>query len=268
MRSNFELNLSFLVVIILTGVYIAYEVLATPGGGHPFGRALGVLGAMLMLMTEVLYSARKRWGLIRFGQVRHWLSFHIFTGIVGPTLVLMHTGLAFRGLAGLTMFLTVVVVSSGFLGRYIYTAVPRTMAGKEVDRRMLEALTMHHRQQLMNWSAGKSARIQLLVQQETVLTARGERSSPLSILIRGFREAGQRRRLRAAIRELEKEEQARMAEVEALINRQRRLKRQIDSLQTVRQMMAWWHTLHVPLGLTLFGAMFIHILAAIYYSGV
>lgn len=26
MRSNFELNLSFLVVIILTGVYIAYEV--------------------------------------------------------------------------------------------------------------------------------------------------------------------------------------------------------------------------------------------------
>ena len=39
MRSNFELNLSFLVVIILTGVYIAYEVLATPGGGHPFGRA-------------------------------------------------------------------------------------------------------------------------------------------------------------------------------------------------------------------------------------
>ena len=103
MRSNFELTLSFLVVIILTGVYIAYEILATPGGGHPFGRALGILGAMLMLMTEVLYSARKRWGLIRFGQVRHWLSFHIFTGIVGPTLVLMHTGLAFRGLAGLTM---------------------------------------------------------------------------------------------------------------------------------------------------------------------
>ena len=76
---------------------------------------------------------------------------------------------------------------------------------------------------------------------------------PLSILTRGFREAGRRRRLRAAIRELEKEEQTRMAEIEALINRQRRLKRQIDSLRTVRQMMAWWHTLHVPLGLTLFG---------------
>jgi hypothetical protein len=267
MRNNFELNLSLLVVIFLVGVYIAYELLATPGGGQPFGRALGILGATLMLMTEVLYSARKRWGLIRFGQVRHWLSFHIFTGIVGPTLVLMHTGLEFRGLAGLTMFLTVVVVVSGFFGRYIYTAVPRTMAGIEVDRRTLEAQTIRQREQLMSWSAGKSIRIQQLVQQETSLTARGNKSSPWSVLTRGLRESHQRRKLRATINKLEKEERARMSEIESLINRQRRLKRQIDSLGTVRQMMAWWHTLHVPLGLTLFGAMFIHIAAAIYYSG-
>jgi len=268
MRSNFELNLSLLVVVILTTVYIAYEALATPAGGHPFGRALGILGATLMLMTELLYSARKRWGLIRFGQVRHWLSFHIFTGIVGPTLVLMHTGLEFRGLAGLTMFLTVVVVASGFLGRYIYTAVPRTMAGKEVDRRTLEAHTIRQRETLVSWSVGKSAHIQRLVQQETSLTARGEKASALAILTRGLRDSAQRRQLRSAIRKLEKEEQARMSEIETLINRQRRLKRQIDSLQTVRQMMALWHTLHVPLGLTLFGAMFIHIIAAIYYSGI
>jgi hypothetical protein len=267
MRSNFELNLGLLVVIILTGVYIAYEALAAPSGGHPFGRGLGILGATLMLMTEVLYSARKRWGLIRFGQVRHWLSFHIFTGIVGPALVLMHTGLEFRGLAGLATFLTVVVVASGFLGRYIYTAVPRTMAGKEVDRRTLEAQTVHQRQALLVWSADKSLQIQRLVQQETVLTARGEKSSPLAVLTRGFREYGQRKRLQATIRALEKEEKARMSELEALINRQRRLKRQIDSLHSVRQMMAWWHRLHVPLGLTLFAAMLIHIIAAIYYSG-
>ena len=165
------------------------------------------------------------------------------------------------------MFLTVVVVASGFLGRYIYTAVPRTMAGIEVDRRTLEAQTIRQRELLISWSAGKSVQIQGLIQQETALTARGQKVSALSILTRGLRESGQRRRLRAAIRKLEREEQARMAEIEALIDRQRRLKRQIDSLQTVRQMMGWWHMLHVPLGLTLFGAMFIHIIAAIYYSG-
>lgn len=267
MRSSFELNLGLLVVIVLTGVYIVYEALATPAGGHPFGRALGILGATLMIMTEVLYSARKRWGLIRFGQVRHWLSFHIFTGIVGPALVLMHTGLEFKGLAGLSMLLTVVVVASGFLGRYIYTAVPRTVAGKEVDRRTLEAQTLRQREILLTWSAGKSAHVQRLVQQETALTARGEKASPVTVLTRGLRDYGQRRHLRATIRALEKEEKARMSELEALINRQRHLKRQIDSLQTVRQMMAWWHILHVPLGLTLFAAVFIHIVAAVYYSG-
>jgi hypothetical protein len=141
------------------------------------------------------------------------------------------------------------------------------MAGKEVDRRTLEAQTVRQRETLLRWSAGKSAHIQHLVQQEAALTARGEKSSALAVLTRGLREYGQRRHLRATIRALEKEEKARLSEVEALINRQRRLKRQIDSLQTVRQMMAWWHTLHVPLGLTLFGAVFIHIIAAIYYSG-
>jgi hypothetical protein len=268
MRDSFELNLSLLVVLFLAGAYIVYEVLVTPGGGNPFGHALGILGASLMLMTETLYSARKRWGIIRFGQVRQWLSFHIFTGIVGPTLVLMHTGLAFRGLAGLAMAMTIVVVASGFLGRYIYTAVPRTMAGKEVDRRTLEEQTIRQREALLKWSAGKSAHVQRLVQQEVALATREGESSPLTVITRSLQEYGQRRDLRATMRALEREEKTRMSELEALINRQRRLKRQIDSLQTVRKMMAWWHMLHVPLGLTLFASVAIHIVAAIYYKGI
>ena len=117
-----ELEYAFFVIIILSGVYVAYEILAEPRGGHPFGHWLGILGVLLMLMTETLYSLRKRTRLFsRTGPVRVWLSFHIFTGLVGPFLVLMHTGLQFRGLAGVTMGLTVVVVLSGFIGRYLYT---------------------------------------------------------------------------------------------------------------------------------------------------
>jgi hypothetical protein len=266
MRSNFELQLSFFVVLILTTVYVVYALVAIPAGGHPFGRALGILGALLMLSTEVLYSARKRWRIFRFGQVRSWLSFHIFTGIVGPALILMHTGMAFRGLAGLTMLLTVIVVASGFLGRYIYTAVPRTMAGREVDRRSLQAQVQRQQQQLTTWSDGKTSRVQALVQAEMALTSDGKDLSPGQVLTGRLREWRDRRRLRRAIRKLDKEEQARLVEIELLLRRQHRLARQINSLQTVRRMMGWWHTLHVPLGLTLFSAMFIHILATIYYG--
>ena len=121
-----ELEYSLFFIIVLTGVYIAYEMIAEPSGGHPFGHWLGIVGAVLMLMTEFLYSLRKRTRLFnRAGPVRAWLSFHIFTGLVGPFLVLMHTGLEFRGLAGVTMGLTIVVVVSGFIGRYLYTRQER-----------------------------------------------------------------------------------------------------------------------------------------------
>lgn len=121
-RQSHELDYAFFVIVILAGVYIAYEILAEPYGGHPFGHWLGIVGALLMVMTETLYSLRKRTRLFnRAGPVRIWLSFHIFTGLVGPFLVLMHTGLQFRGLAGVTMALTAIVVVSGFIGRYLYT---------------------------------------------------------------------------------------------------------------------------------------------------
>lgn len=268
MNSNLELRLSLLVVLFLVGVYVVYEVVSAPTGGHPFGHALGILGALLMLMTEFLYSARKRWRIFTFGQVRHWLSFHIFTGIVGPTLVLMHTGLAFRGLAGLTMLLTVLVVASGFLGRYIYTAVPRTLAGIEVGRRQMVAEAFRQQQELDSLMVGKSARLQTLVAGQVALAQGNSDLTASQVFTRRFQEWRQKRQLHAAIRSLEKEEQSRAMEIERLITRQQRLVRQINSLQTVQRMMGWWHTFHVPLGLTLFTAMFIHIVAAMYYKGI
>ena len=184
--ANFELRLSFLVVLFLAAVYIVYELVALPSGGHPFGHGLGILGTLLMVMTEVLYTARKRLPFLNFGRMRHWLSFHIFTGIVGPALVLMHTGLEFRGLAGLTALLTGLVVASGFLGRYIYTAVPRTLAGVEVDRRSLEAEMVAQQQALAEWASGKSQRVQDLVAQEAAVgsSVSGDHLSLVAVLTR------------------------------------------------------------------------------------
>ena len=42
----------------------------------------------------------------------------------------MHTGLQFRGLAGFTMLLTVLVVASGFVGRYLYSGLQRARQGE------------------------------------------------------------------------------------------------------------------------------------------
>jgi hypothetical protein len=93
---------------------------------------MGVVGMGLMLATETLYSLRKRARRVHYGRLHDWLSVHIFMGIFGPYLVLLHSAWAFNGLAGAAMLMTVLVVISGFVGRYIYTRVPRSADGSEL----------------------------------------------------------------------------------------------------------------------------------------
>ena len=98
---------------------------ALPSASGLAGHGIGIAGFILMLMTATLYSLRKLRTTARWGSMAAWLRFHMVTGLVGPYMVLLHTAMRFRGLAGLAMLLTAVVVVSGLIGRYLYTAVPR-----------------------------------------------------------------------------------------------------------------------------------------------
>lgn len=139
MRGAKELILAHVAVLAITGLYGGVLGMAgVPAASGFLGHSLGVLGFVLMLMTETLYSFRKRALRRPWGTMRSWLQFHIFTGIVGPYLVFLHSAWSFRGLAGALMLMTAVVVASGFLGRYIYTAVPRTADGVIVEVQALQ----------------------------------------------------------------------------------------------------------------------------------
>jgi len=120
-------------IVAVTALYVvAYlQAGAFPTASSLVGHGIGILGFILMLMTATLYSARKLVIDARWGSMAAWLRFHMVTGLVGPYMVLLHTAMKFEGLAGLTMLLTVIVVVSGLVGRYIYTAVPRTIDGAE-----------------------------------------------------------------------------------------------------------------------------------------
>ena len=181
-HSNKELWLALVAILLITGLY-ALVVLWTrsiPPAGELFGHLIGVLGFTLMLITEVLYSLRKRSRSARWGRMADWLQFHIFTGLVGPYLVLLHSSWKFNGLAGATTLLTAIIVVSGFVGRYIYTRIPRSLDGGELD--------------------------------------------------------------------------APLGEVQAA------------ALARARRLLAIWHTVHIPIGVALFTAAFIHAGAALYYA--
>lgn len=153
LRSNRELWTAFLAGILITGLYgaVLFVTRKVPAAGEFFGHALGIFGFILMLMTELLYSLRKRSRSARWGRMSDWLQFHIFTGLVGPYLVLLHTSWKFNGLAGVTTLFTVVIVLSGFIGRYIYTRIPRTLDGLEIEGTLSESALRQARRLMALW---------------------------------------------------------------------------------------------------------------------
>jgi hypothetical protein len=159
-RRHPELWYALVAVLAVTGLYaVAYQQAgAFPKASGLVGHGIGVTGFVLMLMTEVLYSIRKRLTDARWGSTATWLRFHIVTGLVGPYMVLLHTAMRFNGLAGVAMLLTVVVVVSGGVGRYVFTTVPRMVdglaagvSGRELER--LESRLARQRRGLATWYA-------------------------------------------------------------------------------------------------------------------
>ena len=155
LRGNRELWLAFLAMIVITGGYGLVIVLTReiPPGGDLFGHGLGIVGFTFMLMTETLYSLRKRSRSVKWGRMSAWLQFHIFTGLVGPYMVLLHSSWKFNGIAGITTLFTVIIVISGFIGRYIFTRIPRTLDGLEIEGAISQEALRQARRLLALWHA-------------------------------------------------------------------------------------------------------------------
>lgn len=153
LRGNRELWLALLFMVTITGLYGMVVVLTReiPPASELFGHSIGIIGFILMLSTETLYSLRKRSRSVRWGRMSTWLQFHIFTGLVGPYMVLLHTSWKFNGIAGVTTLLTVIIVVSGFIGRYIFTRIPRTMDGLEIEGTLSQEALKQARRLMALW---------------------------------------------------------------------------------------------------------------------
>ena len=70
-RRSRELWYALGAVVLITLVYVGVtaQLGAVPAAGNLFGHGLGILGFLLMLMTETLYSLRKRSRSARWSRV-------------------------------------------------------------------------------------------------------------------------------------------------------------------------------------------------------
>ena len=110
--------------------------------GSLTGGLLAVSGSFFLLIP-LIYSVIKRVPFIKRFTTRRisfstLLTIHIYSGFLGAILVLLHTGHKFHGLLAtlLTAFL-LIVVFSGYMGRYLLTRISKEVQEK---RQMLSSL--------------------------------------------------------------------------------------------------------------------------------
>ena len=104
--------------------------LLRPSG--PIGVKLGMLGVFMFFLIY-LYPLRKKWGwLARQGNSRHWLDFHIVLGATAPVIIAFHSSFKFGNIAGMAFWSMLAVTLSGFVGRYLYSQIPRSLNEAEL----------------------------------------------------------------------------------------------------------------------------------------
>jgi len=266
-HSNKELWAAFFAILLITLVYLfaMSQIGGVPAASGLFGHGIGIVGFILMLMTEILYSWRKRSRSARWGKMSSWLRFHIFTGLVGPYMVLLHTSWKFNGLAGIVLLLTVIIVLSGIVGRYIFTAIPRTADGAEVAASELAQQIDIVDGSLQKWKESEPE-ITRTISHALRESPKTATNSLLAVFGRAFSEVSYQFRFWRARRELQSRYRAQALELEHLFKRKRTLQRQVATLVMARRLLSLWHAIHIPIGVALFATAFVHMIGAIYYA--
>jgi hypothetical protein len=228
--------------------------------GGSIGHKLGITGSSMMVLM-LLYSVRKRLGALRrLGALSRWLDAHIYLGVFGPLLVVLHSSFKVQGLVALSFWSMVVVVASGVLGRYLYLQIPRTRAGEERALAELEAEDGDLSEQLrttFRLDAGQLARLDALVAvpARTGLVLGFARLVTDDLRLRsGLREfaAGCRSVPRPVVRDFER-----------VVRQKAHVHRRILLWDRVHELFHYWHVLHKPFALVMYLFMIVHVAVAL-----
>ncbi|MDY0220473.1 MAG: hypothetical protein RBR67_05005 [Desulfobacterium sp.] len=121
-----EKNITFLLTGLFLFLLVGFLWIPTFffSGSLP-GHLIGILGTCIMGYT-LLYPFRKR-VLGKKGK-QNPLKFHIYAGLIGPSLVIIHSEHTYASWTGTLAFISMVaIVLSGLIGRYLFRKVNRSI---------------------------------------------------------------------------------------------------------------------------------------------
>lgn len=148
MKERERVIITGLVVLILI-LWLGFLFHRSPRfAGSLAGGVLGVSGATLMLVPLVYLIIKRvkplKQCVTQFVSMRTLLTWHIYAGVAGPILVILHSGHKFNSPLGIALTaMTLIVVFSGFAGRYMLTRFSETIKEKKELLTQLEIAYRH-----------------------------------------------------------------------------------------------------------------------------
>ncbi len=144
MKEKERITATGLVALLLV-LWLGFLVHRSPRfAGSFWGGMLAVSGAVLMIVPLVYLIVKRIKTIKNFVSkkvsMRTLLAWHVYAGILGPILVLLHTGHKFESLLGILLTaMTLIVVVSGFVGRYLMNQFSTEIREKKKTLMQLEA---------------------------------------------------------------------------------------------------------------------------------
>jgi hypothetical protein len=228
------------------------------------GQSAGIL-AFLIFGMLLLYPLRKRWKALAFtGSLAKWLDVHVAAALTLPFMLTIHAGWRADGIIGLGFSAMMIVWTSGLVGRYVYTRIPRAKSGVELTLEEVAA----QRRALIDRIAATTGLDPAAVERSLavgdaeprrrgVVATAGRMLSNDLLRWRLTRRLavqwqpltpGARRVSRAALRDA-----VRLASREIALTQQARM------LEETRRVLHWWHVAHRPFAFTALIAVVIHV---------
>jgi hypothetical protein len=229
--------------------------------GGTLGLRLGVVGSSMMVVM-LLYSLRKRVGwLRRAGPLSRWLDVHIYLGVVGPLLVILHSAFKVGGLVALSFWSMILVATSGLLGRYLYLQIPRTRAGEALALAELESLDRGLAERLrvgFRLSEAALARLDALA-----ATDSGRRGLLVGLFRLPIEDLRLRRRLAAFTHSLSGLPRPLLRELRQVARQKALLRRRLLLWDRLHELFHYWHVIHKPFAIVMYLFMVLHVAVAL-----
>lgn len=243
--------------------YLPEHQLLRPSG--TVGLTLGVAGVASMLMTLPYYIRKRVRALQHLGTPTQWLEVHIFFGIVGPVLITLHTSFKFNGIVSVAYWLMMTVWASGFVGRYLYVRIPKTIRGAELSFTQVEEQLTRSQQQLQAIAPPPAVQLELEAFEAAVSPARGRAPGAIDLFFGELRVRARLMLLRRHLRAAGVDIAAITAVVDAAAERAT-LARRLAHLQRTRHLFELWHVFHRPLVVGLFVIVALHVGIALFFG--